>query len=66
MIQRKQRTMDNANFERYQENIFKKAERGTEHEGQISEMDKFVQFWGGIWEKDNGTPKMPWMESVRD
>ena len=65
MVQRKQRIMDNANFERDQKNFFKKAEGGTEHEGQIPEMDKFVQFWGDIWEEDNRTPEIPWMESVR-
>ena len=27
-------------------------------------MEKFVKFWGDIWEKDDQTPEMPWMESV--
>ena len=51
MIQRKQRIMDNANFDRDEKNFFKKAEGGTEHEGQIPETDKFVQFWRDIWKK---------------
>ena len=56
--------MDNANFERDQKNFFKKVEGRTEYVGQIPEMEKFVKFWGDIWEKDDRTPEMPWMESV--
>ena len=28
-------------------------------------MEKFVKMWEDIWEKDDKTPQMPWMESVR-
>ena len=42
------RVMDNGNFEREQKNFFKNVERGTEHVGQIPEMEKFVKFWGDI------------------
>ena len=48
--------MDHANFERHQKNFFKKEEGGTEHVGQIPEMEKFIKFWGDIWEKDYRTP----------
>ena len=51
--------MDNANFERDQKNFFKKVEERTEYVGQILEMEKFVKFWGDIWEKDDRTPEMP-------
>ena len=27
-------------------------------------MEKFVKFWGDIWEKDDRTPEMLWMKSV--
>ena len=27
-------------------------------------MEKFVKFWGGIWEKDDRMPEMPQMKSV--
>ena len=29
-------------------------------------MDKFVKFWVGIWEKDDRTPNMPWMEKIQE
>ena len=31
--------------------FFKKVEKGTEHIGQIPETEKFIKFWGDIWEK---------------
>ena len=63
-IERGRQIMDNANYERDKKNFFKKVEGGTKHVGQIPEMAKFVKFWGHIWEKDDRTPEMPWMESV--
>ena len=27
-------------------------------------MEKFIKFWGDMWEKDDRTPEMPWMKSV--
>ena len=66
MIERGKRIMDNKIFERDQKNFFKKIEDNTEYEGAMSEMDKLVKFWGGIWEKDDRTPNMPWMEKIRE
>ena len=63
-IERGRQIMDNANYERDKKNFFKKVEGGTKHVGQIPEMAEFVKFWGHIWEKDDRTPEMPWMESV--
>ena len=58
--------MDNAIFERDQKRFFRKIDSSTSHEGQIPEIEKFVEFWGGIWEKEKRTPEMPWMEKVRE
>ena len=65
LIETGRRIMDNANFERDKRNLFKKIEGGVEHVGQIPEIEKFVKFWGDIWEEDDRTPEIPWMESVR-
>ena len=35
------------------------------HEGEMPEMEKFVEFWGGIWEREERTPNMQWMEEIR-
>ena len=31
----------------------------------MPEMEKFVEFWGGIWEQNEPTPNMPWIEEVK-
>ena len=28
-------------------------------------MEKIVEFWGGIWEQNEPTPNMPWIEEVK-
>ena len=28
-------------------------------------MEKFVEFWGGIWERRERMPNMQWMEEVK-
>ena len=32
----------------------------------MPEMEKFAQFWGGISEREEITPIMPWMEEIRE
>ena len=66
MIERGKRIMDNNIFEKDHKSFFKRIEDSTEHEGAMPEMDKFVQFWVGIWEKDDRTPNMPWMEKIQE
>ena len=66
MTERGKRILDNAIFERDQKSFFRKIESITSHEGQIPEIEKFVEFSGGIWEKEERTPEMPWMEKVRE
>ena len=58
--------MDNSNFEGDQENFFKMIEGGTTHVGQIPEMEKFVRICGDIWDKDDITCEVPWIERVSE
>ena len=62
MIEKGKRIRDNATFERDQKSFSRKIESSTSHEGQIPEIEKFVEFLGGTWEKKERTPEMPWME----
>ena len=59
------RKQDNVMFQRDQRGFFRTLEGNVVHEGEMPEMEKFVQFWGGIWEREEITPNMPWMEVVR-
>ena len=65
MIERGKGIMDNNIFERDHKNFFKRIEDSMEYEGAMPEIDKFVKFWVGIWEKDDRTPNMPWMEKTQ-
>ena len=65
MIERGNRTKDNDNFEKDQKAFFKTLEAKTVYEGEPPRMEKVVEFWAGIWEKEEKTPKMPWMEKVK-
>ena len=50
--------------QRDQKGIFRTLEEDGTREGEMPEMDKFVDFWGGIWEIKEQTPYMPWMEEI--
>ena len=30
----------------------------------IANLDKFFKFWGGVWERGDHTPNMPWTEKI--
>ena len=66
MIERGKRTMENNIFERDHKNSFKIIEDSTENEEAMPEINKLVKFLIGIWEKDDCTPNMPWMEKIRE
>ena len=31
----------------------------------MQEMEKFIEFWEGIWGREERTPYIPWMEEIR-
>ena len=52
-------------FLRHQKGFFRTLKEEETHEEKMPEMEKFVEFWGGIWEREERTPNMPWMEEIR-
>ena len=52
-------------FQKDQTAFFRKLEEKSNRKGQMPEMNKFIEFWGGIWERRKNTPHMPWMEEVK-
>ena len=52
-------------FQRDQRGFFRTLEGNVVHEGEMPEKEKFVEFWGGIWEREEITPNIPWMEVVQ-
>ena len=65
MIKRGKRIKDDANFEKDQKVSFKTLDEKTVYEGEPPPMEKFVEFWAGIWELVEKTPELPWMQKVK-
>ena len=55
----------NIMFQRDQKGFFRTLEAVEKREGEMPEMQRFVEFWGGIWEQNEPMPNMPWMEEVK-
>ena len=51
-------------FEKDQRNFYNKIEKNEKFQGEQPEMEKVIEFWGGIWEKEEVTPMLPWMDNV--
>ena len=51
--------------QRDQNGFFGTLEGEEAYEEEIPEMEKFVEFWGGIWEREERRQNMPWIEEIR-
>ena len=52
MTERGKRIKDNAVFEKDQRNFYNEIEKNEKFQGEQPEMEKFTEFLGGIWEKE--------------
>ena len=64
-VEKGNRKKDNIMFQKDQKSFFHMLEKVEKHEGEMPEMQKFVECWGGIWKQNEPTPNMPWMEEVK-
>ena len=51
------RIRNNQMFEEDEGNFFRNTADKKEYKGTVPSIDRFVTFWGGIWEDDTKTPK---------
>ena len=63
--EKRRRKQDNIMFQRDQKGFFRTLEEEEGHEGKVPEMKKFVEFWRSIWEREERTSNIPWMEEIR-
>ena len=63
-VERRRRKQDNIMFQRDQKGFFRKLGEDGAHEERMPNIGSFVEFWGGIWEKKENTPYMPWAEEI--
>ena len=64
-VEKGNRKKDNIIFQKDQKSFFRTLGKVEKHKGEMPEMEKFVEFWGGIWEQNEPTLNMPWMEEVK-
>ena len=64
--EKQRRKHDNIKFQCDKKGFFRKLEEDDAQEGKLPEMERFVKFWGGIWEKEEKTPNTLWMEEVKE
>ena len=57
------RIRNNQMFEEDEGNSRNTADK-KEYKGTVPSIDRFVTFWGGIWEDDTKAPKRKWMQTV--
>ena len=53
-------------FQRDQKGYFWTLEAVEKREGEMPEIQRFVEFWGGIWERNKPMPNKTWMDLVKD
>ena len=58
------RMRNNQMFEEDKGNFFRNTADKKEYKGTVPSIDRFVTFWGGIWEDDTKAPKRKWMQTV--
>ena len=64
-IEKRKRKQDNNKFHRDQTGFFKTLEGDQTREGKLADVEKFVKIWGNVWEKNEITLNISWMEEVK-
>ena len=54
---RDSRIRNNQIFEEDEGNFFRSTVDKKEYKGTVASVDRFVTFWGGIWDNDTKAPK---------
>ena len=52
-VEKGNRKKDNIMFQKDQKSFSRTLEKVEKHEGEVPEMEKFVEFWGGIGSRMN-------------
>ena len=64
-IEKRNRKKHNIMLQRDQKYFFRTLEAVEKREGEMPKLQRFVEFWGGIWEQNEPMPNMPLMEEVK-
>ena len=64
-IEKRNRKKHNVMLQRDQKYFFRTLEAVEKCEGEMPKLQRFVEFWGGIWEQNEPMPNMSFMEEVK-
>ena len=64
-MEKRKRKLDNIMCRKDQKAFFRKFKKKSNQNRHMPEMDKFIEFWGGVWKRRENTLHMPWMEEVK-
>jgi hypothetical protein len=63
-IKKDKQLRNNRTFKLDEGKLYRQMNKIADCEGTTPSMDKFVEFWGSIWEDNSCTPKKEWMEEI--
>ena len=58
------RIRNNRTFQEDQGMFYRKTQGTKQLKGKVPEMEKFDEFWAGIWEDNSKTPQRKWMNTI--
>ena len=64
MLKRGKNIRNNARFVKDEGGFYRKSNQTFT--GNVPDMEKLEEFWGGIWEKEEITPEQPWMLKIKE
>ena len=64
-LRKDKRIKNNKTFKTDEGKLYRKLDTNNKTEGQTPDIEKFVDFWGNIWENDTSTPNKEWMMKVK-
>ena len=65
-VEKRKRRKNNAMFVTDEGAFYKRVNSTKEFKGEPPAMERFVEFWGGMWEEEKITIEQPWMEKIKE
>ena len=64
-VVKRERRKNNAMFVTDEGAFYKRVNSTKEFKGEPPAMERFVEFWGGMWEEEKIAIEQPWMEKIK-
>ena len=64
MVARDKKIKNNNMFVRNEGTFYRQTKKLKKHVGRLPSINKFTDFWAGIWKDDSKTPVTKWMKEI--